>query len=1309
MTAKADNAKLDNILSKLERDGDNVSYDKIKMGDKIRLFKKIGEEFGVFKEYNNKTITLSFKYSRGSLDESVHKQKYDFDRFAKMLTCFDTVVENAIGLEVHNRNEQGYKPDSTLKNVYVLVSAFEDGGEIVPVKMEVKEFADKQNTLYVAIALKSIKKDEIMRQEVAKGVSQQYRPSSNINIADLLKNVNPLDENFYKYIPKMFFEGKNKGERTSSEAGRLSLDVNERKPNYVYLQKYLHRLNLSEELKAQMVAEYGEYEAKYLFAVWENRTGRGGVNMDTALKELAENGVYIDAAYDADILYEMDRFLRGKTPSSGVDFTSQIRRVTESKERRTAKEKAKGVVENTKDEAVELQIQTTNAQAGVEKAGKRLGVKDIEAKTHKARCATAAALNMITEAQWDYGKTKIVGKSLNEIFAPVQKRGDEYTAEFYEYLLHYHNEDRMRLEERAQRKIRVLLEKDYALRKLVEQKDVSESERTRLLQESENGRRYLELKKVKNKPVFGEEVTAHISVSRRAELKRKHPEFFEIAKEVWTYNKNLLQYRVDAGLITQELADRVAEMYEHYVPTIRDIDNVAIGQSKKRSVAVKKTIKTATGGEQDILDLSLMMSNQTKAVMKAAAENDILNTLYEAAETKQDFSDIELLETEKLEDVDINYENEKPKENRATFYRNGEKITVKISRRVFAGLDAYHSSNSFTDSAVERALVKMNSVVKSLVTQYNPLFLTRNAVRDFQEALFYTKNGMGKFVGNLPRAIKLMKTKGKLWQVYLAMGGTANGYFSNETGIYDRRGKIRKGFGKILDKLETVNNFVEQIPRFNEFVLSVENGASYEQALLDSADVTTNFSRGGKLTKKLNRAWIPFLNPSIQGGSKLLRTFFSRKTLQQWALLVMKTLAVGISVGMLNDLINGDDEEYQALRQSDKDNYYLLPMGNGKFIKIPKGRVVAAFGSFVDRTKRLAQGEEGAFDDYLSSVSEMISPLENVGRNFLAPFSDVVTNTTWYGGEIESRALQSYAPSERYDESTSSIAIALGKFFNYSPKKIHYLIDQYSGVIGDIILPATTAKAERDMFSAAFVVDPVLSNSYSTRFYDLVDEVTYAKSAGDPTAVLTLRYLNKVSSAVSDMYGQKREIENSDLSDKEKQAQTRTIQALINKTLAAAIVNAEEFEQIVIDCGYEQAAVALVKNATYQAFDSAQQTSAARKLCDYYYEKAYAEISGERYAIKYYLYDAIGGDRAAVYLTAISAIESDKDAKGQTIANSRKKKVHAYIEKLRLTAMQKYMLMCLAGYVPTDTGKTQIERHLRAKGFSTEEIKALWT
>ena len=50
------------------------------------------------------------------------------------------------------------KSRKALKQCFVLASAFVDNNRVVPVKLEIKEFSDKSNTLYVAIALDSIKK-----------------------------------------------------------------------------------------------------------------------------------------------------------------------------------------------------------------------------------------------------------------------------------------------------------------------------------------------------------------------------------------------------------------------------------------------------------------------------------------------------------------------------------------------------------------------------------------------------------------------------------------------------------------------------------------------------------------------------------------------------------------------------------------------------------------------------------------------------------------------------------------------------------------------------------------------------------------------------------------------------------------------------------------------------------------------------------------------------------------------------------------------------------------------------------------------
>ena len=95
-----------------------------------------------------------------------------------------------------------YKPDPTLKNVYVLMSAFEDGDNIVPVKLEVKEFRDKKNTLYVAVSLDGIKKTEVWKQGNTASSVTQNSHSVTISIPDLMRKVNPGEVNFTKYFPR---------------------------------------------------------------------------------------------------------------------------------------------------------------------------------------------------------------------------------------------------------------------------------------------------------------------------------------------------------------------------------------------------------------------------------------------------------------------------------------------------------------------------------------------------------------------------------------------------------------------------------------------------------------------------------------------------------------------------------------------------------------------------------------------------------------------------------------------------------------------------------------------------------------------------------------------------------------------------------------------------------------------------------------------------------------------------------------------------------------------------------------------------
>ena len=201
---------------------------KLKEKDAKDLLKKVGSEFGVFKQYDNADVEIEFEFGKNNLDESIHKQKGNYDVYAQMLSCFSDVIANAVGVEVHNRNSEGYKPDRTLKNVYVLCSAFENNTDIIPVKLEIKEFYDKPNRLYVAVALEGIKKDRVKSMGVPTNRSHIRTSPVTISIYDLFSNVNPIDVDFLKYIPTGFLSAEQKERISDSAATQTEPEVKEK-------------------------------------------------------------------------------------------------------------------------------------------------------------------------------------------------------------------------------------------------------------------------------------------------------------------------------------------------------------------------------------------------------------------------------------------------------------------------------------------------------------------------------------------------------------------------------------------------------------------------------------------------------------------------------------------------------------------------------------------------------------------------------------------------------------------------------------------------------------------------------------------------------------------------------------------------------------------------------------------------------------------------------------------------------------------------------------------------------------------------
>lgn len=818
---------------------------------------------------------------------------------------------------------------------------------------------------------------------------------------------------------------------------------------------------------------------------------------------------------------------------------------------------------------------------------------------NQARASSSAGVNMITDAQTNARGQK-VGASLNDVFSPIRAKGDGYYHDFQLYMYDLHNIDRMSLSRNKEARV---MEARAALRdfdtnnpdirtdtaaQLHRMTEDPDPDMAALAREKERLIRELDrAEAIKDKPVFDYEFTAGDSRARAERLLRQHPEFTEYQAQVRKYIDNMMQYRVESGLITQEDADFLKTFYPNYVPTMRVQEKGTAGAGRDlNAVRVGKTVGRAQGGTERLLPLHEALGKQTMKVVREGSKNRFADRLLhdyiqagdtaqvnryikEASRYEHDFN------PDSLDDVSV----ERPtKDKTVTAYVNGTLWEMTVDDTLFAAVKAL-SPDTTESNAVTKVIRASNNLFKSLVTGYNPTFLARNVIRDLQTAGLNTRDAAA-FARNYPRALAEIRNNGEYWQLYKALGGVYSSVFDYTTGTV----KEPKGaMGKFMARVEALNMAAEQAPRLAEFMGVMQNAerasargeavndlATAADALYAAADITVNFGRAGSLGKVLNANYVPFLNPGVQGLDKLIRRITETRGAKEWAKLVVRAAALGIAPSLLNALLYNDDDEWEDLRDSDKDTNYMFKLGNGYWLKIPKGRELSVFGIAADRVYDALRGEDVDVLSTVNTVGSQVAPANPLTSNIFSALVDSQLlnpdspGRTWYGGDIESQRLQNYAPGERYDSSTDIFSKTVGQALGISPKKLNYVLDQYSGVVGDFLLPILTPQAERNMFAKAFTVDSMSSNRVSSDFYDKADELKYAKNGGDTAAGIVGRWWSKQQAACSDLWKQIRETEEStELSNKEKRQQTRELKAVVTGIQKNAMAVEETYREAV--------------------------------------------------------------------------------------------------------------------------------------------------
>ena len=1006
-----------------------------------------------------------------------------------------------------------------------------------------------------------------------------------------------------------------------------------------------------------------------------------------------------------------------------------------------------------------------NAGDTVRRIAKATGSKSLEGYYFNAGAYSQRAGNWIAKggARTDIDGHRI-GASLADTLAPMRKNETKYR-DFQLYLLHMHNVDRMKYDnsgelERIKENLRWVKEKYPELRELSNEElrrianSDSDSPVVRqaaheiylaahngdapsLTSAAEGAAYALELERQRAivekqglKPVFGYDVTADDSQTAAQLLEAKNPEFKEWAKEVYRYSDDLIRYRVEAGLITPEFANALKKRYPHYIPTFREE-----GTNSKRArrarrnggIVVSNAIGRAVGSDGVLLPLHTALSRKTVSTMRNAGLNQFGLALVreydrntKAAEKYiWNVAESEYTPTEAAIESDEDY---KPVfENVFSVKDNGKVYDITMDEGLTAAMKAFEPDR-FASYGAAKAMKKLNDLFKALCTGYNPFFMVRNLARDMQDAGFYSTDS-ATWAKMFPSAWTQIAKNGEIWQQYKALGGSYASMLDYTTGMVK---EPKNALGKAAAWYESLGQAIEAAPRLAEFMTILANKGGSKtvdgvktgkftqsdlmEAMLGAADITTNFARGGSVTKALNRYLVPFLNPSIQGFDKFIRNATETRSVKAAGSLILKAALMGIAPALLNALAYRDDDEWDDIPANTKANYYLINagkwLGDGYWIKIPKGRAIAVLSTAAVYGKEKIDGEDVKFSDVFEVIKSNIAPTDIFNQNIATAWTQAkLTNpdnpgTTWYGGNIESDRLQNYRPEDRYDEKTDELSKAIGKLFKVSPKKVNYLLDQYTGVIGDLLLPLITPATKSSHWllaapQAAFTIDTTSTNKTTGEYYDLLDDLKYDANDGDIGAGITRKYVSHAGDEVNDYYQQIRAIQNDkSLSDGEKNRIVRALKAQLIERQKEIIAQAEPYREAVND--YLKAHPELSTDndaaiAEYAERYEITEDQAESRMDAIVYREANREVFGAEYALRTYNADVYDKARTAYakgvsydtyydYYFATKKMHADKDENGKSISGSKKAKVVEYINSLDIPPEQKDALYVAAGY-----------------------------
>lgn len=128
----------------------------------------------------------------------------------------------------------------------------------------------------------------------------------------------------------------------------------------------------------------------------------------------------------------------------------------------------------------------------------------------------------------------------------------------------------------------------------------------------------------------------------------------------------------------------------------------------------------------------------------------------------------------------------------------------------------------------------------------------------------------------------------------------------------------------------------------------------------------------------------------------------------------------------------------------------------------------------------------------------------------------------------------------------------------------------------------------------------------------------------------------------------------------------------------------------------------MISLSAFNRLDDAAKAKAINFVYDYYYNLGIEDMLGEDIETKTMLFaEAIPITQLAMAVAQASIYTADTDRDGKVISGTKKAKVQSFVQSLRLSAVQKYMIMGYLGY-SNKFGETSVKTYINRLNISKE-------